>query len=115
MVRWMAILAAGLCLVAWGCGSGDEASEAASDAAGKAAGMAGEMAGSAADMADAASTKLKDVAASAQEDPAAQCLALAAKKDWSAALTPCMTAAKANPDDLRIKHAVQQAQAAAEG
>jgi hypothetical protein len=74
----------------------------AADSTGAAAQKMGEAAGSA----------LDDVAAGA-ESAAARCLSLAAKKQWSDALSPCTEAANANPDDLRIKHAVQQAQAAA--
>jgi len=54
-------------------------------------------------------------AAPAEEDAKTRCLALAAQMKWSEALDPCTQAAKAHPTDLRIKHAVQQAQAAAEG
>lgn len=48
-------------------------------------------------------------------DATKQCLALAAQQKWSEALDPCTQAAKEHPTDLRIKHAAQQAQAAAEG
>jgi len=54
-------------------------------------------------------------AAAAPEDVTKQCLALAAQQKWTEALEPCTEAAKAYPTDLRIKHAAQQAQAAAEG
>lgn len=62
--------------------------------------------------APAASAKMPDVSA-APQDPVKECLALAAQQRWSEALDPCTQAAKARPTDLRIKHAVQQAQAAA--
>jgi hypothetical protein len=95
---------------ALGCGSDEDpmaaakdAAKDASDSAGAAAQKMGEAAGGSA---------LDDVAAGA-ESAAARCLSLAAKKQWSDALSPCTEAANANPDDLRIKHAVQQAQAAA--
>ena len=54
-----------------------------------------------------------DVAAEPATDVVAQCLALAAKEEWNAALTPCTDASKLQPDDLRIKHAIAQARAAA--
>lgn len=53
-----------------------------------------------------------DVAASAG-DAVQSCLALAAQMKWSEALDPCTQAAAEAPTDLRIKHALQQAQAAA--
>lgn len=64
--------------------------------------------------APAAPEKTPDVAA-APEDATKRCLALAAQQKWSEALDPCTQAAKDHPTDLRVKHAVQQAQAAAEG
>jgi len=106
MNRAIAVLIAGLCIVAFGCGSDDDPLAAAKDAAAE----AGEAAGN---MGDAAGKAMQDVAAG--NDPVTTCLALAAKKQWSDALAPCTEAAKAKPDDLAVKHAVQQAQAAAEG
>jgi len=53
--------------------------------------------------------------AAAPADATKQCLALAAQQKWSEALEPCTQAAKDHPTDMRIKHAVQQAQAAAAG
>ena len=64
--------------------------------------------------APAAEAETPDVAAPPQ-DAAKQCLALAAQQKWSEALDPCRQAAKEQPTDLRIKHAVQQAEAAAAG
>jgi len=53
--------------------------------------------------------------AEAPVDATKSCLALAAQQKWSEALEPCTQAAKDHPTDLRVKNAVQQAQAAAEG
>jgi len=130
MSRWIAILSTALMLLAFGCGAAEDAADAAGDAAGsamdaaenaagKAMDTAGDVAGRAAaagkDMTESAGSALQDVAAGAGGDAITRCLGLAAKKQWSDALEPCTEAAQKNPDDLRIKHAVQQAQAAAEG
>jgi hypothetical protein len=53
--------------------------------------------------------------AAAAEDASKHCLALAAQMKWGEALEPCTQAAKQYPTDLRIKHALQQAEAAAGG
>jgi hypothetical protein len=57
-----------------------------------------------------------DVAApSAPSTPSAvdTCIRLADELAWSQALDSCTQAAKERPDDLKIRHALQQAQAAA--
>ena len=41
------------------------------------------------------------------------CIELAGRQAWGEALDPCTRAAQQQPDDLRIRHALQQAQAAA--
>jgi hypothetical protein len=41
------------------------------------------------------------------------CVRLADQRAWGEALDPCTQAAKERPDDLQIRHALQQAQAAA--
>jgi hypothetical protein len=64
--------------------------------------------------ADVATPETPDVAA-IPEDAMKQCLSLAAQRKWDDALAPCTQAAKDHPTDLSIKHALQQAQAAAEG
>ena len=91
MVRWIAVLFAGLCVAAFGCGSGDDVME----------------------MGDAPGEALRDVAAGGGADAVAQCLELAAKKQWSDALAPCTEAANEKPDDMRIKQALQEARTAA--
>ena len=92
-----------IALLAIGCGSGDDAGvvDAASEAA------------------ESVKTAAEDAATEAadtvKKSPAALCLELAGAKNWKDALEPCTAAAKEMPDDLSIKHALQQAQAAAEG
>jgi len=119
MNRWIAILGAALMLAAFGCGAAEDAADSAEHAAGNAMDAAGDAAGKAAaagkEMTESAGSALRDVAAGAGGDAVTRCLGLAAKKQWSDALEPCTEAANKNPDDLRIKHAVQQARAAAEG
>jgi len=48
-----------------------------------------------------------------KSDAVQSCLELAGRRDWAKALEPCTRAANEMPDDLRIQHALQQAQAAA--
>jgi hypothetical protein len=47
-------------------------------------------------------------------DAAAKCSELAAQGAWSEALEVCKKAHEADPDNMAIEHALQQAQAAAE-
>lgn len=56
-----------------------------------------------------------DVAAPTAPTPSAvdTCVRLADQRAWGDALEPCTEAAQQRPDDLRIRHALQQAQAAA--
>jgi len=49
----------------------------------------------------------------ADADVVSECRALAEKQEWESALEPCTRAAAQLPDDLGIRHALQQAQAAA--
>lgn len=126
---WMLLLAAALCF-GLACGrddakkAADEAAAAASRAAekaekmadqareeaGAAMGAAKEAAGEAADSA----REMADEAADAMGAPkaTAKCKDLAAKGAWAEALKPCTKAHAANPDDMAIEHALQQAQAA---
>lgn len=106
MNRRIAVLVAGLCLGVSGCGSGDDPETAALDALSGARDEATKMG-------EEADDALREVTAGSGADAVARCLALAAKEQWSDALAPCSEAAQAKPDDLRIKHAVQQARAAA--
>jgi hypothetical protein len=48
------------------------------------------------------------------DDPVARCSELAAQGAWSEALEVCTKAHEAEPDNMAIEHALQQAQAAAE-
>ena len=91
-------------LLAVGCGS-DDKPEITDDAASHAADSAKSAATSAA----------HDAAETVEDDPVKRCMELAAEQKWSEALAPCTEAAKKMPDDLGIKHALQQAQAAAQG
>jgi hypothetical protein len=89
--------------------SAQEAADAAADAAAQAQEAASEAAAEAQEAAvDAAA------AAGIMDDPVAKCSALAAKGAWSEALDACTTAHEAEPDNMAIEHALQQAKAAAE-
>jgi len=119
MNRLIAILGTALMLAAFGCGAAEDAADAAGDAAGSAMDAADDAADEATagakDMSKSAESALRDVAAGAGGDAVTRCLGLAAKEQWIDALDPCTEASNKNPDDMRIKHAVQQARAAAEG
>jgi hypothetical protein len=93
-------------LLAFGCGSGDssETADAVDDAAASTKNAAE----------DAVNDATETAEKIAEDNPVTRCLKLAAEKNWKDALAPCAEAAKTNPDDLSIKHALQQAQAAAE-
>lgn len=106
MTRFMVLFGVALCLAVAGCGSGDDPVAATKEAASEAGEMAGEVG-------DTARDALGDVSAGGGSDSIAQCLDLAARQAWNEALDPCTAAAKQKPDDLRIRHAVQQARAAA--
>ena len=58
---------------------------------------------------------VEEAAEEVKESAVAKCLELAAAKNWTDALEPCTKAAEEKPDDLGIRHALQQAKAAAEG
>lgn len=101
MQKWWTL--AGMALLAWMLACGNPEKETASEPA------SGAEASAPADLGAPA-----DVAAPPQ-DPVQRCLSLAAQQKWNEALDPCTQAAGQHPDDLRIKHAVQQARAAAGG
>jgi len=89
--------------------SAQEAADAAAEAAAKAREAASEAAAEAQEAAaDAAA------AAGIMDDAVAKCSELAAKAAWSEALDACTKAHEAEPDNMAIEHALQQAQAAAE-
>lgn len=52
-------------------------------------------------------------ASSSESDVVRECRALAERQAWASALEPCRSAAEELPNDLGIRHALQQAQAAA--
>ena len=80
------------------------AQETADDAAAAAGEAVGAVSATAQDAADA----VADLA----DDPIAKCSDLAAKGAWSEALEVCTKAHEAEPDNMAIEHALQQAQAA---
>jgi hypothetical protein len=90
MKKTGALLCTMLGILATSCGSGDEQ-------AGAGAGAIGDVAAPAGGTSDAVQS----------------CLEIAGRRDWANALEPCTRAASERPDDLRIEHALQQAQAAA--
>ena len=93
----------------------EQAEQAAADAAAKAE----EAAQAATEAADAMAQEAQDAVAGAgaavAEDVVAACRAAAEASDWAAALEVCTKAHEMLPDDMQIEHALQQAQAAAEG
>jgi hypothetical protein len=98
----------------------DEAASTAAEAADAVAATAEDAADAVADAAGEAKQATTDVAAAAAgaveeviDDPVAKCKELAEQGAWSEALEPCTKAHQAQPDDLAIEHALQQAQAAA--
>jgi hypothetical protein len=90
MKRAGAVLCTMLGILAISCGGGEEKTDTG-------AGAMGETAAASAGKGDAVKI----------------CLDLASRRDWANALDPCTRAANELPDDLRIQHALQQAQAAA--
>jgi hypothetical protein len=84
----------------------DDAASAAADAAAEVAADAKQATGDVAAAAGAAAADLID-------DPVAKCRELADQGAWSEALEVCTKAHQAEPDDMAIEHALQQAKAAA--
>ena len=103
---WIASIAALAAAVALGCGGSEEPTAASAPSAPSADAPA------AADV--AAPTPAEAPAPAGPVDPVAHCKNLAAEENWAVALEPCMKAAVAAPSDLAVRHALQQAQAAAE-
>jgi hypothetical protein len=98
-----------------------QAQETAEDAASTAADVAAGARDAAADTAAAAKETASEAAAAAGaaaaelvEDPIAKCSELAAQGAWGEALEVCTKAHEADPDNLAIEHALQQAKAAAQ-
>jgi hypothetical protein len=93
-------------ILAIGCGSKEETPvEAATET----------MTNVAEDAVDVVEEAVEEAAEEVKESAVAKCLELAAAKNWTDALEPCTKAAEEKPDDLGIRHALQQAKAAAEG
>jgi hypothetical protein len=91
-----------------------EAREAASQGAVAAKEAAARAAAAAKDTASDAAAAAGAAAADLVDDPVAKCSQLAAEGAWSEALEVCTKAHQAEPDNMAIEHALQQAQAAAE-
>lgn len=110
------VLAAAL---AFGLACSQEQAEDMADTAGEAAESAAESAEAVADKAaEAADEAMAEVTERVEDvdlasDPVARCTELAASESWAEALQPCTDAHAAQPDNMAIEHALQQAQAAA--
>ena len=100
---WVLLIALALPLA---CSRAQETADEAASAAADVAAGAKETASDAAAAAGAAAADLID-------DPVAKCKELADQGAWSEALDFCTKAHAAEPDDMAIEHALQQAQAAA--
>ena len=115
MTLCILLIALGLPLA---CGQAQETAEDAAAAAGEAAeavaDTAQDAAAAAAETASEAKQAASDAAASLTDDPIARCSELAAKGAWSEALDVCTKAHQADPDNMAVEHALQQAKAAAE-
>ena len=107
---WVLLIALALPLA---CSRAQETADEAASAAGEAADA---VAATAQDAADATADVAASAGAAAAElidDPVAKCRELADQGAWSEALDVCTKAHAAEPDDMAIEHALQQAQAAA--
>jgi hypothetical protein len=115
---WVLLIALALPLA---CSRAQETTDEAASAAGEAAdAVAATAQDAAADVAAGAKQATADVAAAAGaaasdliDDPVAKCKELADQGAWSEALDVCTKAHEAEPDNMAIEHALQQAQAAA--
>jgi hypothetical protein len=103
---WILLIALALPLA---CSRAQETADEAASAAGEAA----EAVAAAAADAKQATVDLAGAAGDAVEDPVAKCRELADQGAWSEALDVCTKAHQAEPDDMAIEHALQQAKAAA--
>ena len=92
----------------------EDAAAVAGEAADAVAATAQDAADAAAETASDAKQAASDVATGLTDDPIAKCSELAAKGAWSEALDVCTKAHQADPDNMAVEHALQQAQAAAE-
>jgi hypothetical protein len=86
-----------------------EAREAASEAAAAASAAAADAKEAVSDAADSAA----EAASALVDDPVARCSELAAQGAWGEALDVCTKAHEAEPDNMAVEHALQQAKAAA--
>lgn len=94
--------------------SARDATDVAAEAAAEAKEAASEAAAEAMEAASDAAAVAEEAAVDLMEDPVARCSELAAQGAWSEALEVCTKAHEAEPDNMAIEHALQQAQAAAE-
>jgi len=120
-MRIVALVAAVGLALALGCSRDDarEATEAVKQKTEEAAAAAARAARETADEAGAAADRIAEETQRTGEDlmgytdPVARCRELAAQEAWDQALEPCTAAHAAEPDDMAIEHALQQAKAAA--
>ena len=103
MTLWVLLIALALPLAC------SRAQETADDAASAAADVAADAKQATADVAAAAGAAASDLI----DDPVAKCKELADQGAWSEALDVCTKAHQAEPENMAIEHALQQAQAAA--
>jgi hypothetical protein len=94
--------------------SAQDAADAAADAAAEAREAASDAAAEAKEAASDAAAAAGEAATGLMDDPVVRCSELAAQGAWSEALEVCTKAHEAEPDNMAIEHALQQAQAAAE-
>jgi hypothetical protein len=90
-----------------------DAADAAADAAAEAREAAAEAAAEAKEAASDAAAAAGAATTGLMDDPVARCSELAAQGAWSEALDACTKAHEAEPDNMAIEHALQQAKAAA--
>ena len=91
----------------------EDAAAGAGEAADAVAATAQDAADAAAETASEAKQAASDAAAGLIDDPIAKCSELAAKEAWGEALDVCTKAHQADPDNMAVEHALQQAKAAA--
>ncbi|MDH3628212.1 MAG: hypothetical protein OEV00_05980 [Acidobacteriota bacterium] len=108
MKKSMIMLFMLVCLVAFGCGSGDDAGS-IGDAADAVKDAATDAVDDAADMAEGAVDEATEEMA---DSPVKKCLELAAAQSWEDALAACKEAAEEMPDDMSVKAALAQAEKA---
>ena len=112
-MRASIVLAALIGMLALACGSGDSASDRNVSAAPESASATAARPTPTSPAAPSPIAPIPAAPSGAESDVVTECRALAAKQEWQSALDPCTRAAAELPDDLGIRHTLQQAQAAA--